>query len=221
MEKQTSLKKYVIAGGTVALLAGTITLSVARAGKASASTYANVNTSSNPIPVSLNAPPGPTVQAQQSGTWNVGINGTPTVIVGNSAQNPLFVRDVDESGRIPFQISQNVSFGVVSFTAFLPIPDGKIAVIEHVSTSGGLQGTGPVQGFVRCFNGTQEVNHSLVLTQQGVNEANGFTFYAASQPIKCYASGGPDHLSIHVQTGNFQNAQPIWVAAASGYLVNQ
>src|SRR5262249_17323381 len=119
MKVQTGLKKYLIAGATVALLVGTITLSMPGAGKATASFDANVkviNTSTSPVPVSVQGS-GLTVQAQQSGAWNVGISGTPTVTVGNSAQNPLFVRDVDEPGRSPFQISQNVSFGVVSFTA--------------------------------------------------------------------------------------------------------
>jgi hypothetical protein len=61
------------------------------------------------------------------------------------------------------------------------------------------------------------VNHSLALTPQG--DVNGLTFYSASQPINCTATSGDRDLSIHVQTGKINQAQHIWAAAASGYLV--
>ena len=164
MQRKTPLKSYLIAASAIGLLAGTITLSLPRGGKAAPSIEANVkviNTSSNPVPVSLQGEAGLTVQAQQSGSWNVGISGTPTVTVANSAQSPLFVRDVDAPGRNPFQTSQNILFTTVSGTAFFTVPDGKVTVIEHVSMSGAVESGGTVQAFVTCFDGADEVRHSL------------------------------------------------------------
>jgi len=133
------------------------------------------------------------------------------------------VRNVDEPGFNVYQHSQNITIGPVSATAFFPILTNRVVVVEHVSLSGGLQGGGVVQAFVRCSttsDATQEVDHSLVLVPQGTNESNGFTFYSASQAIKCFAAA-PGSLSVHVQTGTIQAAQPIWVMAVSGYTVPQ
>src|SRR5262249_45979267 len=228
MEKKVRLKSYLIAGTTLVLIAGAMTLSLPRAGKATATSDENVkvvNTSSNPVPVTL-AGSGLTVQAAQSGAWNVGISGTPTVTVGNSAQSPVYVRNVDEPGRSRFQTSQNILFTTVSGTGFFAVPDGKVTVIEHVSMSGAVESGGTIQAFVTCFDGSEEVLHSLVLTPAG--NVNGVTQFSASQPIKCYAVprftdvGGiqePTGLVIHVQTSNINAAQHTWVMAASGYLV--
>src|SRR5262249_3294732 len=134
---------------------------------------------------------------------------------------PDLVRNIDEPGFNPYQHSQNVTVGPVSATAFFPIPTNEVVVIDHVSLSGGLQGGGVVQAFIRCSttsDATEEVNHSLVLFPQGTNESNGFTFYSASQPIQCYAAE-PGSLTVHVQTGTIQSTQPIWVMAVSGYTV--
>jgi len=226
MEKKRRLKNLFVAATAIALLIGTITLSLPRAGKANASIDANVkviNTSTSPVPVLLQGQGGLTVQAQQSGSWNVGISGTPTVTVGNST---LFVANLDEPGRNRFQSSQNILFTTVSGNAVFVVPDGKVTVIEHVSMSGAVESGGTVQAFVTCFDGAQEVRHSLVLAPGG--EVNGVTQYAASQPIKCYAVprftlvGGieePTGLVMHVQTSNINSAQHTWVMAASGYLV--
>ena len=54
----------------------------------------------------------------------------------------------------------------------------KVLVVEHVSASGLLDAEGIVQGFLWCFNGTQEVHHSLVLTYQGT--VNGWAQLAVS-----------------------------------------
>src|SRR5258708_22535797 len=59
-----------------------------------------------------------TVAAAQSGPWNVGIAGTPTVNVGNlgniqlntSAANPLQARDVANPTRQPFNVNEHCAF---------------------------------------------------------------------------------------------------------------
>jgi len=135
---------------------------------------------------------------------------------------PQLVRNVDESGFNPFQTSHNTFFGVntVSITESLPVPVNKVAVVEHVSASGALSLGAIPRGFVRCSNGAQEVNHSLVFTAQGSDTR--LTTWATSQPIKCYATTATSTsagLSVHVQTNAFQTLQPSWVVAASGYVV--
>jgi hypothetical protein len=138
---------------------------------------------------------------------------------------PQLVRNVDEPGFNTFQTSHNTFFGVntVSINESLAVPPvNKVAVIEHVSASGALSLGAIPRGFLRCSNGTQEVNHSLVFTAQGSTAT--LTAWATSQPIKCYAttatstSGG---LFIHIEANAFQTLQPSWVVAASGYLVPQ
>ncbi len=89
----------------------------------------------------------PAVNAQQSGTWNVGINGTPTFGV-NPFQNTvkidptdsLPVRDVDNPARQPFSFSffshwvgSNIDLSQ-SFT----VPAGKRLVVEQLSVDAEL-----------------------------------------------------------------------------------
>ena len=137
------------------------------------------------------------------------------------------VRNVDEPGFNGYQFSANFTTDVIGIAnAELAVPPGKVAVIEHVSASGGLDGTDlVVRALLRCRNGGgAEVIHSVVLTPQGVNSASGISFFTVSQPIKCYAttagatSGG---LSFHLESNSIQRSQHIWVIAVSGYTVPQ
>jgi hypothetical protein len=131
----------------------------------------------------------------------------------------MLVRNIDEPGFNAYQISQAVNFTQFGFVASLPIPTGKIAVVEHVSVSGTALTGGMLRASVNCFNGSEDVTHSLVLTPQG--DFNGSTAYAASQPLKCYATPGSTNLSINVQSTTFNNGSRQWIVAASGYVLPQ
>lgn len=82
----------------------------------------------------------PTVQAQQSGAWNVGIAGTPTVNLannssvqlGNTASNPALVRDVDNSSRQFAEISVQLSMppGDPVDTKIIDVPTNKRFIIK-------------------------------------------------------------------------------------------
>ena len=80
---------------------------------------------------------GPTVNAVQSGPWNVGITGTPTFNLNNSDSSPLFVRDVDRAAREPFQEIRSVRPGETgcgqNFCTFNlgVVPDGKALIITN------------------------------------------------------------------------------------------
>jgi hypothetical protein len=87
-----------------------------------------------------------TVTAQQGGAWNVGIAGipsvtianTPTVSLGNAAAQPLFFRNVEDRGRVPYQSINLVSPGAscsgqqCSFSS-AQVPPGHRLVVEHIS----------------------------------------------------------------------------------------
>src|SRR5262245_51844829 len=89
-----------------------------------------VNTSAQPVPVNG------TVGATQSGAWNVGINGTPTVTIGNAPTAPIPTRNVDEYDRQPFQqsIAVQLMAGEQSdISSTITVPAGKRLVIENVA----------------------------------------------------------------------------------------
>jgi hypothetical protein len=86
----------------------------------------------------------PPVQAQQSGSWNVGVNGT--VQVGNPATNPLFVRDADKAARTAFleTCSINVGFSGLVQCDVTVVPPGKVLVVEMYSGSVSVGGAAAI-----------------------------------------------------------------------------
>ena len=118
-----------------------------------------INTPAEAVPVavqgtttvagSVNVANTPTVNAKQSGAWNVGITGTPTVEVGNDAGNPVLMRDVDRPTAQPFQYEAVVTIedGLQGGNASIPIPSGKLLVIENVSAFGTASASQRIQTF--------------------------------------------------------------------------
>ncbi|HSK43227.1 MAG TPA: hypothetical protein VLA83_04980 [Candidatus Binatia bacterium] len=85
-----------------------------------------------------------TVAAMQSGLWNVGITGTPTVNVANLGSiqltddgHPISVRDADRPTLQPFGAFLICTFGSDQtcdiFNDIGPVPNGKVLVIEDYS----------------------------------------------------------------------------------------
>jgi hypothetical protein len=62
-----------------------------------------------PVPVTGSTTVSGAVAATQSGTWNVGITGTPNVNVKNPATAPVLFLNVNDPGRIPYQSRQDCS----------------------------------------------------------------------------------------------------------------
>src|SRR5262245_55252614 len=58
----------------------------------------------NPLPVPTTASITGPVAVAQSGDWNVAIKGTPTVNI-NPGTNALLIRNIDEPGRVPYQVN--------------------------------------------------------------------------------------------------------------------
>lgn len=90
----------------------------------------------------------PTVLAQQSGPWTVGLSnnsvtlaGTPTVIIGNAATSPVPVRDADNAARSPFA-GYCIATGQPSMSltpnCTIAVPPGARLVVEYVSANMGF-----------------------------------------------------------------------------------
>src|SRR5262249_3864376 len=192
------IKSYFLAALGVAVLGVSFVLSAAHSSSAAPAPGPDsvmvVNTSANPVPTLAQGTTNVagTVQASQSGTWNVGISGTPTFQVGNTASNPVFVSDVNEPAMHPFQARADVPLnaGSASATLGIQVPAGKRLAIKFVSALAVVPTGQAVH--VRLFTtiGGVETQHTLVMTPQG-------TFglqddFAASQAVEIFADGGSD-----------------------------
>jgi hypothetical protein len=162
-----------------------------------------------------------TVDARQSGEWNLGINPSKnTVQLVNTATDPLPVKVIKDGSRKPFQRRVIVTpMGNGFQTAFMEIPAGKRLIIENVSV------------IVRCPVGMRmETNyftyfdngdgqggisaitfHRVALIDQGVFDST--QIYTAHDKTLVFAEEqiGDAHYQVGVQarlntmppTGNF------------------
>jgi hypothetical protein len=180
----------------------------------------------------------PSVNAQQSGTWNVGITGTPVVgldagnntvkfdAVNNTVKidpnNTLSVRDVDNPSRQPFAAQQ---FGAWNDGAqqagdtITTVPIGKRLVLEYVSVRGAvLTGQKMLAPGITLTTGGSVVSHYLTTSAfQGV--LTGRDVYVSSQEVRLYADQGTEVSGFAYRdspTGNGANV----TFTISGYLVD-
>src|SRR5258705_4017509 len=200
-----------------------------------------VNTGTESVPIQGTATVNGTVQTQQNGIWNVGINGTPVVgldagnntvkfdAVNNTVKidsaSPLPMRDVENPARQPFQ-ADVPSAGefpdgmFVTLPMITTIPAGKRLVIEQVSVLGAMiKGQRMVTTGLHINNGGNNVQHFLAITPQGSGGCCRDVF-VASQQVRLYADPGTivyGFASRDVNTG-FANAAVSF--SISGYLVD-
>jgi hypothetical protein len=143
----------------------------------------------NPIPVNVQNTPLP---ATISGTANVNVTNTSlpftgsVALSGNTAVNPLFVRNVDEPARHPFAQS---CFGV-SF-CYIHVPAGVELVITSISST--ISGA-PTQKTEVFQVATDTGGFALypvfaTLVDSGVGQPN-FTNFLYSAPANLYADPG-------------------------------
>lgn len=160
-----------------------------------------VTVANTPLPVSL-AGTGSitgTVAATQSGTWNVGLTGTPAVSVSNfpaiqpvsfsnTSTTPLFVRDVDNSARTALQLTcGSTTADSGSFSCNLGTAGtGTRIVIETVSgylkVPAGISPGDP--HLVTTVNGNT-VNHYLRGSLMGT--IAGFDNWLFTEDVRLYA----------------------------------
>jgi len=200
-----------------------------------------VNTASESVPIQGTATVNGTVQAQQNGTWNVGINGTPVVgldagnntvkfdAVNNTVKidsaSPLPMRDVENPARQPFQ-ADAPSTGefpdgmFVTLPMITTIPAGKRLVIEQVSVSGAMiKGQRMVTAGLHISNSGNNVQHFLTVTPQGSGGCCRDVFIA-SQQVRLYADPGTIVSGFATRDVNTGFASAAVSFSISGYLVD-
>jgi hypothetical protein len=156
--------------------------------------------SSIPLQVTGSTTVSGTVAATQSGLWNVGIT-------GNTAMNPLQVRDVDNPGRHPFTLEVQTVLG--SFTNFssgtAANTSGKRFVVEFLTVAGTMT-SGDALESAECGNLTAapptRVFLKPVLMRPDPSLTPGSTDYAASQSVKLYIETGDSLSCLFTHTGS-------------------
>jgi hypothetical protein len=183
---------------------------------AAAASGAPVTVVNTPLPVS----------AEQSGAWNVGITGTPSVQVSNTPtvnlaadtlvkiQNqtandgnavPIMVRDSDSPGRHPFQV--RVDFPINDGTnegesGGIRVPAGKRLVVEYVSANITLpSGQKVLEVWVITTQNGSAIQHFFSTAFQGTsNILTGY--FTISQQTRLYSD--PSAISAGIVV--FRNA---------------
>jgi hypothetical protein len=90
-------KNHLIAAGVLSVLAiiGTIMNSHQSVLQTAGGPTVTIDPEQLPLPVTGSTTVSGSVAATQSGLWNVGITGTPSVNITNPADRPVLVRDVE------------------------------------------------------------------------------------------------------------------------------
>ena len=160
----------------------------------------------------VSASPGPqTVNAQQAGSWNVGIDPAKNAVkVSNSTAEPLAVKVVGSgSSRKPFQvrIAAGVPLGSIADTAHLPIPAGKRLVIENISaiarSPAGTRMTIQLYSYFDNGDGVGDSGditfHRIALTDQGT--FNGVATSSANHKTLIFADEqiGTAHFGVSLE----------------------
>jgi len=200
-----------------------------------------VKVTNTPLPVtgSVNAAVTGTVAATQSGTWNVGINGTvpvsgtvavsslPAVTVSgltsvgitNTSATPVFVRDTDNPAKQPFVSSCSINLSTAVTCSFTSVPTSKELVIEMFTAFIGMNSGdrpisaelgGAVNGIPYTFDYPLVFNNTFSAVSADVWVVQQPLTRAYSDPTTTPACG------ILVNFGEGKSA----TCQVSGYLVN-
>ena len=215
-------RSYFLAIIGLAILSGSLVLSGSFTSSAkNPDDVTVVNTPGNPVPTQAQGTTAiaGTVQAQQSGNWTVGITGTPTFNVGNTAANAVLTRDVDNPARHPFQFFATFSKSGGNFQTDnqLVAPAGKRLVIETV-TAQAFVPTGQrllAQISIASGGGTF-AQHNLVLASQGGFDL--LDYFAATEAVRLYADQGS---LVQFRLTRSSNDSNLWGGSysVSGYAV--
>src|SRR5262245_42668398 len=189
-----NFKSYIFAAIGFAVL---VVLAGAVGSKASPPATAQdvkvVNTAASPVPTQAQGTTNiaGSVEAQQSGIWNVGIAGTPTIQVGNSQAQPIPVLDTLQAAREPVMIELGYSltpFGNSLVSDEYILPSGKRLVVEQAYLLVGLGAGGEAIAYLRVYNqgpsGSPNRHFPLLLSKQGTL-AN-YDTHVVSGPTKMY-----------------------------------
>lgn len=167
---------------------------------------------------SVNVVNTPTVNAQQSGTWSVGITGTPSVQVVNLSDSPVLGRDVDHPARHPFQRGMVIEFetgqGIAS--AQFTVPANKRLVVEYVSAHINLTDGVMSRFSVHTAAGDSTGTHYFAPMSHPLFPES----YTISQQTRLYATPGSTVTVEARRTFNATSLPDTGFATISGHLVD-
>jgi hypothetical protein len=212
-------RSYFVAALGLMILAGSLVLAGAGSGTAKAALPPTqevtlVNTAANPVPTQAQGTTNVTgtVQAQQAGAWNVGINGTvPVYDTIQGAKEPVMINLGDNLTAAPGgQLAESQDYVV---------PAGKRLVIEQSYLIAQVLPGGRAVASLTVTTGQAGPaglrRYPLLLTKQVTQPL--YDAYVASGPTKIYVAG-PASLRIEV---SFDDPSPNNGAAypsLAGYL---
>jgi hypothetical protein len=221
-------KRSLIALTGVLILVGIATITRPLTGRGASGTGSSAPTSQTQ---NVNVVNTPTVNAQQSGTWNVGITGTPVVGLdgGNNTvkvdtTNPLPVRDVDNPARQPFQEHRTIYIADGTYSNsvdFTMVPANKREVIEFVSVLG-LMPPGQSLRRVGITVGDNSLTYSIGFEPRGPCPnliGNGLcSIFEGSQQVRLYQNAyhTPQFFGIRSDTAGTAQID----VEISGYFVD-
>lgn len=222
-----TLKHYLTASIGLVLFASVIAFSLPQIGHANLAAAAPpndkdvvvVNTNAQPVPVAVQGTP--TVNAKQSGAWTVGLTGTPTIEIDNNSGSAIAVRDIDRPTAQPFQYEAVVTIedGIQGGNAAIPVPSGKLLVVEYVSAFGSAAPDQRIQTFsINTHVAPDNVLRPHYL--QFEKRENGGTNYeyTVSQQLRVYAD--TPGASAYVFRAN-NNGTATFRFVVSGYFVDK
>jgi hypothetical protein len=166
--------------------------------------------------LSSSAHAGPSAQ-----TSNVNVVNTPSVNVVNTPAAPVFVRDVDNPAKQPFETTGLLAFSDGQYDIELTVttvPAGKRLIIEYVSLYATLfTGQSLVFATLHSTGNNGNAYHRLPIT--GPTNDGGYDEFMVSQAIRMYADPGtPVTLRVRRSTSSGYSLDGDY--AISGYFID-
>jgi len=170
-------------------------------------------------PQNVNVVNTPTVNAQQIGTWNVGINGTPVVKIDNAS--PVVTRDTENPARQRIVASNGAFLQDGQWVADSPIftvPAGKTLVVEYVSVEARLSNQRLITARIGARDNLDIFRtHFLPVTAQGA-DVFGNEVFTLGQSLRLYFQQNADVFVVAERNSTAGNTSVYF--AISGYLVD-
>ena len=146
-----------------------------------------------------------------------------SVSVSNAAQNPLFVRDVDNGARSPYQRNMVLTFNNFDFAQVgqLSVPASKIFVVELVTVLAQLPNDQRLRLTMFVNDGGTIAQHFFAPAFTGADFTN--DVLALSQPVRLYTRCNNCPYSIAVNATRFGSNQGTGSVqlSFSGHLVDE
>lgn len=206
------LKNYAAATVGFVLFAAVVVFTIPQTGHgklAGDKDVVVVNSPRQPVPVAV------------QGTSSVNIANSPTVQLDNSAAKPIFTRDIDRPTAQPFQKSVDITLdaGENSKGVSIPVPNGRILVIEQISGFGtGVPGETVDFSILTNVPSQQGYEFHYLLTTR-TEDVPGNISYRFNEQVRIYSNDVP--FPIMRADRSSANSSVNFKITVSGYLTNK